>query len=57
MNLDNKTLRDLFEIADRLGKRHYHKLTEEDFANYQEYDHWRYIVSVMNYSRKLYGHV
>lgn len=43
MNLDNKELKELFESANKIGKKRYHRLTEEDFENYRAYDYWRYI--------------
>lgn len=43
MNLDEKNLQELFNLADRIGSRRYHKLTERDFKNYLKYDYWRYI--------------
>ena len=29
MNLDNKELKELFELANKIGKKRYHRLTEE----------------------------
>ncbi|MFM6345058.1 MAG: HNH endonuclease [Dolichospermum sp.] len=26
-----------------MGKKRYHRLTEQDFENYRKFDHWRYI--------------
>ncbi|PSB11024.1 HNH endonuclease [Pleurocapsa sp. CCALA 161] len=43
MNLENKELKELFKLANKIGKKRYHKLTEEDFENYRAYDYWRYI--------------
>lgn len=41
--LDIKALDQLFQLADNLGKKRYHRLTPEDFQRYLEYDRWRYI--------------
>lgn len=43
MDLENKKLEELFELADKIGKKRYHKLTEQDFADYKEFDRWRYV--------------
>jgi 5-methylcytosine-specific restriction endonuclease McrA len=43
MNLENKDLKELFKLANQIGKKRYHKLTEEDFERYRAYDYWRYI--------------
>jgi len=43
MDLENKDIRKLFKLADKIGKKRYHKLTEQDFENYRKFDHWRYI--------------
>ncbi|MFM7409059.1 MAG: HNH endonuclease [Cuspidothrix sp.] len=43
MDLENKDLGELFTLADKIGKKRYHKLTEQDFENYRKFDHWRYI--------------
>ncbi|MDX2255226.1 MAG: HNH endonuclease signature motif containing protein [Pseudanabaenaceae cyanobacterium bins.39] len=45
MNLEDQSLSELFKTADKIGAKRYHRLTETDFANYQEYAHWRYIHS------------
>ncbi|UJB72329.1 HNH endonuclease (plasmid) [Acaryochloris sp. 'Moss Beach'] len=37
------TLEELFTLADKAGKRRYHKLTNDDFKDYRKYDNWRYI--------------
>ncbi len=36
-------LASLFHSADKIGKKRYHKLTQEDFDDYRKFDHWRYI--------------
>ncbi len=43
MNLEKKALEELFQLAQTVGNRRYHKLTPEDFENYRKFDHWRYI--------------
>ncbi|MBF2029230.1 MAG: HNH endonuclease [Oscillatoriales cyanobacterium C42_A2020_001] len=39
----DKTLQELFKLADRVGNRRYHKLTQQDFEDYRKFDYWRYI--------------
>ncbi|MBW4652334.1 MAG: HNH endonuclease [Kaiparowitsia implicata GSE-PSE-MK54-09C] len=44
MSIENeKSLQELFRLADKAGNRRYHKLTKVDFENYRKFDHWRYI--------------
>ena len=43
MNLEDKKLEDLFKLADKIGKKRYHKLTDQDFEDYRKFDNWRYI--------------
>jgi len=43
MDLENKTLKELFDLVDKIGKNRYHKLTEKNFDNYQQYENWRYV--------------
>ncbi|WP_346290875.1 HNH endonuclease [Sphaerothrix gracilis] len=43
MNLDNHSLEELFQRADEIGRKRYHRLTQEDFEEYQKFNHWRYI--------------
>lgn len=43
MSLEEKTLKELFALADKIGKKRYHKLTQQDFENYRQYDYWRYV--------------
>jgi hypothetical protein len=38
-----QTLETLFKLADKIGKKRYHKLTKKDFENYRQFDYWRYI--------------
>lgn len=42
-NLREKTLKELFRLADEIGGHHYHRLTRKDFREYRKFDHWRYI--------------
>jgi HNH endonuclease len=39
----DRSLQDLFKIADKLGNKRYHKITQQDFSDYRKFDHWRYI--------------
>jgi 5-methylcytosine-specific restriction endonuclease McrA len=43
MDWEDRELKELFSLADRIGKKRYHKLTEQDFENYREFDFWRYL--------------
>ena len=43
MNLEDKQLTELFKLANKIGKKRYHRLTQQDFENYRQYDYWRYI--------------
>lgn len=38
-----KTLQELFQLADKVGNRRYHRLTQQDFEDYRKFDYWRYI--------------
>ena len=40
---EDKTLQELFKLADKVGRRRYHKLTQKDFEDYRKFDYWRYI--------------
>jgi len=42
VNLEEKELKELFELADTIGKKRYHRLTQQDFENYKKFDYWRY---------------
>ncbi|EKD07447.1 MAG: HNH endonuclease [Limnospira sp. PMC 1291.21] len=42
-NLENLDLKDLFKLAQKIGGRRYHKLTADHFADYRQFDYWRYI--------------
>lgn len=41
MNPDD--LETLFKQANGVGKKRYHRLTPQDFEDYRQYDHWRYV--------------
>ncbi|MEM9162233.1 MAG: HNH endonuclease [Cyanobacteria bacterium P01_D01_bin.44] len=43
MDTQDKTLQELFALADKVGKKRYHRLTSQDFEDYRKFDHWRYI--------------
>ncbi|MCU0550398.1 MAG: HNH endonuclease [Leptolyngbya sp. Prado105] len=43
MNLDDKSLEELFKLANKVGNRRYHRLTTQDFEDYRKYDYWRYV--------------
>ncbi|BAS57704.1 hypothetical protein NIES2135_29300 [Leptolyngbya boryana NIES-2135] len=43
MNLDDKSLEELFKLAAVVGNKRYHKLTAQDFEDYRKYDYWRYV--------------
>lgn len=43
MDLEDKELKELFKLADEIGKRRYHKLTRQDLEDYKKFDSWRYI--------------
>lgn len=43
MNLEDKGLKELFQLANQIGNKQYHKLTQQDFENYRKYDYWRYV--------------
>ncbi len=42
MNLDDKNLQELFNLADKFGNKRYHRLTPQDFEDYRKFDYWRY---------------
>jgi 5-methylcytosine-specific restriction endonuclease McrA len=42
-DLSQADLKSLFEYADQIGQKRYHRLTQEDFDNYRQFDYWRYI--------------
>lgn len=43
MDLDDKNLEELFQLADRIGKKPQHRLTQQDFEDYRQFDRWRYV--------------
>jgi 5-methylcytosine-specific restriction endonuclease McrA len=43
MSNEDKSLEELFKIADRFGNKRYHKLTQKDFEDYRRFDYWRYV--------------
>lgn len=43
MNLEDKELEELFKLADKVGKKQYHKLTQQDLADYRAFEAWRYV--------------
>jgi rubredoxin len=43
VNIEDKELQELFELAKKIGNKRYHKLTHQDFENYRKFDYWRYI--------------
>jgi HNH endonuclease len=42
-DLSNQDLKALFKLADKLGRKRYHKLTQQDFDEYRRFDYWRYV--------------
>ena len=43
MDLENKNLEELFNLADKIGKQRYHRLTDQDLEDYKKFDRWRYV--------------
>ena len=43
VDLENKDIKELFKLADKIGNKRYHKITAQDFENYRKFDYWRYI--------------
>lgn len=43
MEKSSQTLEELFTLADRVGKKRYHRLTTQDFEDYRKFDLWRYV--------------
>jgi 5-methylcytosine-specific restriction endonuclease McrA len=43
VNLEDKELKELFKLADKIGKKRYHKLTQQDLVDYRAFENWRYI--------------
>lgn len=46
MDLENKTLEELFNISAEISKKRYNKLTEKEAHDYDQYAHWRYVNGV-----------
>jgi 5-methylcytosine-specific restriction endonuclease McrA len=42
-SLENKELEELFKLANKIGKKRYNRLTQQDFDDYRKFDNWRYI--------------
>jgi 5-methylcytosine-specific restriction endonuclease McrA len=42
VDLEDKELKELFKLADEIGKKRYHKLTRQDLEDYKKFDYWRY---------------
>jgi len=49
MNLNEKSLEELFKIADQVGKKRYHRLTHQDLEDYRKFNHWRYVNGDIKY--------
>jgi 5-methylcytosine-specific restriction endonuclease McrA len=49
VNLEDATLKELFKLADKIGRRRYHKLTLQDLEEYKKFDNWRYIAGNFTY--------
>lgn len=43
MELEDKELKELFQLADKIGKKRYNRLTRQDFQDYKKFDRWRYV--------------
>jgi hypothetical protein len=43
IDLSTLNIYQLFNLADKIGNKHYHRLTERDWENYLLYNRWRYI--------------
>lgn len=43
MSTEDKTLKELFEAADKVGRRRYNRLTQQDLEDYRKFDYWRYV--------------
>ena len=42
---NEKTLKELFAMADKIGDRRYNRLTPQDLDDYHKFEHWRYVDS------------
>lgn len=45
---EDYSLKDLFKLADHIGNRRYHRLTEQDLEKYYAFNHWRYVNGDIN---------
>ncbi len=43
LDLSQQDLKTLFKLADKIGRKRYHKLTQQDFEEYRRFDYWRYV--------------
>ncbi|MEN8446884.1 MAG: HNH endonuclease signature motif containing protein [Cyanobacteria bacterium J06555_13] len=43
MSERSPNIEELFALADKVGKKRYHRLTSQDFEDYRKFDHWRYV--------------
>lgn len=43
MSEQSPTIEELFALADKVGKKRYHRLTSQDFEDYRKFDYWRYV--------------
>lgn len=43
MEKPSQTLKELFTLADKVGKKRYHRLTSQDLEDYRQFDFWRYV--------------
>ncbi len=41
-SFNEKTLKELFQIANKVGGKRYNRLTQKDFEDYRKFDYWRY---------------
>jgi 5-methylcytosine-specific restriction endonuclease McrA len=42
-NYNQTSLEKIFKLADKIGKKRYHKLTKQDLEDYRKFDYWRYV--------------
>lgn len=42
-NIENKSLKELFNLADTIGSKRYNRLTQKDIEDYRKFDFWRYV--------------
>lgn len=43
MSFNDKSLEELFALANKAGSRRYNRLTQKDFEDYRQFDFWRYV--------------